>query len=53
VVEAAEGAERGVDDVPALPARYVNYEANAARVVLEPRIVEAEGSRSGAERQPR
>ena len=50
MVEVAERAERGIDDVAALRARYVDDEADAAGIVLEARVVEAAGSWERAER---
>ena len=51
MVEAAERAEGGVDDVAALRAGDVDDEADAAGIVLEARVVEAVRLRQRAERQ--
>ena len=51
MVEAAERAERGIDDVAALRPRYVDDEADAAGIMLEARVVEAARGWEGAERQ--
>ena len=50
VVEVAERAERGGDDVVAGAALHVDHEGHAAGVVLEPRVVEPVGVRDRAER---
>ena len=52
MVEVAEGAERGIDDVPALRARYVNNKSDAAGIVLEAGVIQAAGVGQGAERYP-
>jgi hypothetical protein len=51
VVEVAERAEGRLDDVVAAGARYVDDEADAAGIVLEPRVVEAAGRWQRAERK--
>ena len=52
MVEVAERAERRIDDVAALRARYVDDEADAAGIVLEARVVETAGRGQRAERYP-
>src|SRR5207248_11199749 len=51
VVEVAERAEGGDDDVAPGAALHVDDEGHPAGVVLEARVVEAERARKGAERQ--
>ena len=53
VVEVAQRAERRRDDVMAGPTFDVDDERDAARVVFEPRIVQAARLGQAAKRQPR